>query len=287
MNITAKIIADSINPQGVRLTTFIVKYPRFIHSEIMTHREFSRNAASSRAIPFKKLSQRVLEEPAMPEIWGTNAKGMQAAGRLEGAAAERAAVAWLELRDSMVKNAEFIFEEYGLHKQLVNRLIETWMHITVIITATAYDNFFALRAHPDAQPEFQVLAYRMLDPYLTSTPRRLDYGSWHLPFGERLEGLDTETALKVVTARAARLSYLTFDGNASVEDDCRLHDQLKTSGHWSPFEHAAMATDTIVPRSNLGPGWLQYRKQFIGENRTQVDLKAVMATKPDWVTLEG
>lgn len=286
MNITAKIITDSINPVGVRLTTFIVKYPRFVHSEIMTHREFSRNAASSRAIPFKKLSQRVLEEPALPEVWGLNTKGMQASGRLEGEAAERAAVAWLELRDSMVKNAEFIFEEFGLHKQIVNRLIEPWMHITVLITATAYDNFFALRAHPDAQPEFQVLAYRMLHRYLSSVPRRLDWGAWHLPFGDRLEGLDTETALKVVTARAARISYLTFDGNASVEDDCRLHDQLKLSGHWSPFEHAAQAVDGPVPRSNFGAGWRQYRKMFVGENRTQVDLEKVMATRPDWVTLE-
>lgn len=290
MNITARIVADSITPAGNRLTSFIFKYPRFIHAEILTHRAFSRNSASSRAIPFKKTVEAVMSYPAMPEYWGLNAPGMKAKGCLEGPDLERAQVSWLELRDSVVGNAEFISKEYGLHKQLVNRLIETWMHITVLVTCSEEGllNFFGLRAHKDAQPEFQVLAFRALDKYLHSIPRRLDWGDWHLPFGDRCDDIDIHSRLKVVTARAARISYLTFEGNASVEDDCRLHDQLLDAGHMSPFEHAAEANDHVPPgsSSNFGPYWLQYRKTFTADVRTP-DLRALMAAKPDWVTLEG
>lgn len=298
MNIKTTIIADSVNPNGGRLTSFLWEYPRFIHSEVMTHRDFSRNAASSRAIPFiakkpgaRSLTRMVMENPAMPEYWGLNEPGMQAKQYLTGEAVEAAARDWLQLRDSVVTNAEFIFESHGLHKQLVNRLIEPWARMIVLVTSAHWENFFSLRAHPDAQPEFQVLAYRALARYLKSTPRQLAWGEWHLPFGERVEGLDDLTKLKVVTARCARLSYLTFDGNQSIEDDIRLHDGLKASGHMSPFEHAAQASADIRNGewgySNFGAGWLQYRKMIAGERRTGVDLEAILASKPDWVTLES
>ena len=53
--IKAVIAADSINVKGKRITTFIVTMPRIVLAELNTHRVFSRNSASSRAIPFTKM----------------------------------------------------------------------------------------------------------------------------------------------------------------------------------------------------------------------------------------
>ncbi len=287
MSITSKIIADSVNPWGIRLTSFILTYSRYIHSEIGTHRVFSRSSASSRAIPFKKSVEAVMTDPAIPVQWGVTARGMQSKTSLEGDAAEQARAAWLSARDDAVKNAEAIFEKHKLHKQLINRLLEPWAHMTTLLTGTEFHNFFALRASPEAQPEFAALAFKMLSRYLSSTPKQLAWGGYHVPFGDRTEGLDMGIQLKVATARAARVSYLTFEGDASVEDDCRLHDQLLESGHMSPFEHAAQAKQDATP-SNFGAhsGWNQYRKQFPLETKRDVDLKAILATKPSWIDLE-
>src|SRR3954463_15005916 len=82
--IEAKVILDSISPFGKRLTTFVLTYPRFVHAEFMTHRAFSRNAASSRAIPAWKIRRSVRMDPAMPVYWGMNQPGMQAETELAG-----------------------------------------------------------------------------------------------------------------------------------------------------------------------------------------------------------
>lgn len=183
--ITAKIIKDSWNPTGQRLTTYIVTYPRFIHAEIMTHRMFSKNSASSRAIPAKKMRETISAEPATPEWWGKNQSGMQAEAQLEGTELESVKALWEAGLEHSEELHEFM-ERAGLHKQIANRILEPWMHITVLISGTDWHNFFALRAHPAAQPEFQVLAYRMLDCYLKSQPQQLDWGQWHIPFEDRM-----------------------------------------------------------------------------------------------------
>ncbi len=281
--ITAKILLDSINPDGIRIVTWILKYPRFIHAEFMTHRVFSRNAASSRAIPFKKMAEAIRDEPAMPEYWGANQSGMQAAGQIEDIDDTRRL--WLRASDDAVGWASDL-HDLGLHKQIANRVLEPFSHITVLATATEHDNFFALRAHPDAQPEFQVLAYRMLDEYLISVPVLRDWDDWHIPFGDQMpQELTNYNRLKVATARAARVSYLTFDGAIDPAKDIDLHDKLAASGHWSPFEHCAQADDFCIG-SNFR-GWRQYRKQFKDENKREIDLKLVMAAKPNWVTIEN
>jgi thymidylate synthase ThyX len=286
MNITAKIIADSVNPDGKRLTSWILKYPRFIHAEFMTHRAFSRNAASSRAIPIKKMIEAIVNEAAHPEFWGKNQKGMQSLERLDQVTESLARMGWLAAREDAIKTVDRLVE-LGVHKQIVNRLIEPWSHITVLATAGDHRNFFGLRAHPDAQPEFQVLAYRMLDAYLKSKPRLLDWGEWHMPFGDKmLATLSEADRLKIATARAARISYLTFDGVEDHEKDFDIFEKLRSSGHWSPFEHsakAAFALGNLI--SNFGPGWLQYRKTFHTESGQYVDLQSIMNSKPNWITL--
>lgn len=285
-NIEAEIVADSINPAGKRITTFLLTYPRFIHSELMTHRMFSRNAASSRAIPVEKVMESVRNNPAHPEHWGANKAGMQADEQLEGAPKVVCEDFWsIAAKDAM--HSAQIMVDHGLHKQVANRILEPWFHITVLVTATEWDNFFSLRAHPAAQPEFQVLAYRMLDKYLNNKPLELDWGEWHVPFAA-CEGEDIDDALVQSVASAARTSYTTHDGDFPIEKQCELVERLAKYGHWSPFEHQAQATEpdcTPSVRSNFHPTWTQYRILFPKQNRENVDLKEIMNTKPEWVTL--
>ena len=121
--IEAKIIEDNIAPSGVRLTTFVLTYPRFIHSEFMTHRVFSRNASSSRAIPVKKQIEMVVTECAIPLAFTKNQKGMQGGDPLTGDAHQKAVSIWLQARDAMVGFAQQL-ADLEVHKQYANRLLE-------------------------------------------------------------------------------------------------------------------------------------------------------------------
>ena len=315
MSIKTSIIGDSVNPIGVRLTSFILTYPRFIHAEFMTHRVFSRSAASSRAIPLRKMAEATKSNPAAPEYWGAEQRGMQAGGELNEYDKGLVKDVW-EAAGNQASEFATALGHLGTHKQIANRLLEPFAHITVLATATdaGLSNFFALRAHPMAQPEFQVLAYRMLDQYMHSTPNKLEWGQWHVPQfrhaeysgiglgDDNDEGTPIEDRLKIATARCARLSYLTFDGEHSPAKDIELHNRLAESGHWSPFEHCAQAvTGHEYPKSNfdnvsisdgpqgIGIGglshWMQYRKQFFCENIASINQPEVMSRKPDWITL--
>lgn len=281
--ISAKILLDSICES--RITTFELTYPRFIHSEFMTHRVFSRNAASSRAIPIEKSIEAVMSVPAAPEVWGKNQKGMQAREVLEDIF--EPTCTWLNARNEAVKYVQEM-QKLGVHKQIANRLIEPFSHITVIATATDLDNFFALRAHPDAQPEFQVLAYKMLDLYLKSNPRRITCKQWHIPFVDEEAGLAVtqcdDELLMISAARCARVSYTAQNKEFSKEDDIALAQKLSESGHWSPFEHVAKAAATLEKFGNL-TGFKPLRKFFNNENREGVDLWKIMSSKPDFVKI--
>lgn len=260
----AKIIADTINPNENRVTTFLLTYPRFIHSEVMTHRAFSRNAASSRAIPISKIIEQVRTNPAMPIRWGKNGKGMQDHGSFNKEESENARMLWIEAAESAVVSAQKL-QEAGLHKQIVNRVLEPFMWMTTLVTATDFENFFSLRLHKDAQPEFQHLSHIMLQEYVKSAPRNADWGDWHIPFGDQLDStVDVNTKLKIATARAARTSYLTITGAIDIQRDIDLHDTLAESGHWSPFEHSCFAVHHTVGNFR---GWRQYRHTFAEENR--------------------
>lgn len=269
----ARIICDSVNPHGNRITTFVLKYPRMVHAELMTHRMFSRNSSSSRAIPTHKLIQRVIDDPAMPAWWGKNQPGMQAREELDDETKQLAIDRWLEARAKAAEQARILLD-LGAHKQIVNRVIEPWMHITVICTSTNYSNWFRLRDHADAQPEIAVLARLMREAYedpLVSDPNLLEPGEWHLPFitdqdwdeAEVISGkhLAAETVRKVSVARCARVSYLTHDKRRDLSDDLKLHEKLISGDppHASAFEHAAMALASPEKVGNF-VGWLQYRK---------------------------
>lgn len=271
----AKIILDSISPEGHRLTTMEVTFHRFVLAEFNTHRMFSRNSASSRAIPVKKQIERIRENPAIPVEFGTNQPGMQAGPPLEGHALETAILDWKAAAAQAVRWAEDLMEQ-GVHKQVANRLLEPFMWHTVIVTATEWDNFFGLRANPMAQPEIRVAAEMMLDAYKNSTPTRLEYGEWHTPYiqPEEYEEFNLDLRKQVSAARCARVSYLTHDGVRDVDKDLELFARLTEASppHASPLEH--VATPQLLAPPMDGPfaaapvhlgnliGWSQLRHLY-------------------------
>lgn len=278
MGYECKILLDSINTAGDRLTTFQITYPRFVHCELMTHRVFSRNSSSSRAIPIEKMIQQVENDPVVPVYWGKNQKGMQAKEELDDVGQRDACDTWLLARDKAIYSVRELID-IGVHKQIVNRLLEPWMWITVLVSSTEYNNFFNLRCHKDAQPEIAKIAYMMLEEYKKSEPVLKANGQWHtplLPDADELFYADefaTEEIRKISVGRCARVSYLTHDGKRDPKADidlvnCRLLHPLSLDDpdHMSPFEHVAMASPG--ERSGNFTGWHQYRKDFPNENRT-------------------
>ena len=333
--INAEIVADSISPQGSRITSFILTYPRFIHSELMTHRMFSRNSASSRAIPFAKMVKMVEKDPFIPIAWQKDHKGMQGTEYFTDESQINSKIScWLNARNHALRSAKYLNSDLVVHKigdeefisfnqfdedhiadlmaekrlentkvtkQLCNRLLEPFMWHTVLVTATEYDNFFELRCpkykfgdkyyksksdlykeigsdldawehendlwwysinESGAEIHIQALAEAMWDAMNESIPKQLKAGEWHIPFEKQIDisKLDNyyrihikkvrETfakliydrnlyKLKIATARCARLSYVTFDGEIDYEKDIKLHDHLLESYHMSPCEHVA------------------------------------------------
>jgi thymidylate synthase ThyX len=262
---TVRVLADSINiANDRRLTTLEVTIHRFVLAEFNTHRVFSRNSASSRAIPVEKMLQRVRENPAMPVHWGMNQSGMQAENELVDTSTVEHV--WLQARDAAIEHVEWLLD-LGLHKQLANRLLEPWMWQTIIVTSTEWSNFFALRCHKDAQPEIRVAAEAMRQAMEDSEPEPINVHGWHLPliYPEDREELSTMDLLKVSAGRCARVSYLTHDGRRDLQADIDLHDRLVSSGHMSPLEHQASAAFLPVESGNL-IGWMQYRKRIANES---------------------
>lgn len=287
MTISAKILLDSRHA-GVRLTTMELRYPRFIHSEFMTHRAFSRNASSSRAIPVRKALAAIKEDPVVPVSWGVNRPGMQAHTELTGWRRALAKFGWNFGRATARLSTQIMLAA-GAHKQVANRRCEVDSHITVLVTGTssAYANFFALRYHPAAQPEMQELAARVYEALCMSVPTFLSYNTWHLPFIKDTDSIVlapkathdtplTELLCRVSAARCARVSYLNHDGTEpSVEKDLELFERLAGSVpmHASPTEHQACPDRWLPDRKcwasphlhgNL-VGWIQYRKTLPNE----------------------
>jgi hypothetical protein len=265
-----KIIEDSISEAGARLTTFQLKYPRYIHAEVLTHRMFSRNASSSRAIPVGKLTDKSIEEMVTPIRWGLNQPGMQAGeDNLEGDALVLAQIIWTDMAYYCAAGVKRL-GELGLHKQWANRPTEWFGHIEVVLTATEWANFYHLRVHPDAQPEIYHLAKLMLDAQNASTPvlrkaDKADANNLHLPYissAERSE-CSIEDLVRMSTARSCRISYLTHDKqNPEREKDILLHERLVSSEpiHASPTEHIAYPYRDGFTWSANFKGWHQYRK---------------------------
>lgn len=273
-SVTASVLADSINPNGQRLTTMEWTYPRMIHSEIMTHRQMSRNSASSRAIPLTKMVQRLWDNPFFPLNWGKNQKGMQSSDEeLTPKQKLQYAWQWMKGRDQALEKL-LLGDLIGVHKQIANRPGEAWMWITIVCSMTNWENLYGLRCHPMAEPHFQLLAYRARDAYDASTPRPLAWGDWHLPlfYPDKDSDIPEPDRAKVSAGRCARVSYLTHHGTRDPAEDIRLCKDLAENRpmHASPLEHVAMALDPSTKDAgfdwgNFDPGWYQLRKMHKGE----------------------
>lgn len=337
--ISAKIVAHSKNTFGQEICSIEVVMPRIILAELNTHRMFSRNSASSRAIPFEKMLKMVEENPFVPMAWQKDHKGMQGAEYISNPLAiEIRSKQWLEARNNAINQANLLgkdLEFYGSNseysvskldskiedyepvtKQMINRLLEPFMYHKVLITATEWENFFALRcpryvvADVDLKGEvinkqifrswrdfvkyqmvekkcnrdvieqlenytplqrlklntgqaeihMMALAEVMWDALNESTPKELQPGEWHMPYGENIEtgkvmeyfdangfshmtNEDYQNAfIKISTASNARISYTTVGEEGkpvNYKNDINLHDRLAVSGHWSPMEHCA------------------------------------------------
>jgi len=256
----AEVICDSVSPAGVRLTTIEVTLHRFVLAELNTHRVFSRNSASSRAIPVQRQLAAVLDDPAVPLEFGSNQPGMQAGPPLAGEDHERALAAWLEARDAAVAAARNLLD-LGVHKQVANRILEPFIWHTVIVTATDWDGFWQQRCSPLAQPEIRAAADAMRAAYDGSTPVEVTADVWHTPYVRDDEtDLDRETRKRIAAARCARVSYLTHDGRRDLSADEELYDRLVTAEppHWSPLEHVATPSDDPSVPGNFR-GWRQLR----------------------------
>ena len=259
MTIKAEIIADSINEYGQRLTSIECTFHRFILPEFNTYRKWSRNAQSSRAIPLSKRIAEVKENPAFPVFWGMNQKGMVASQELETAAIYDAKNTWYEAALAAADYAE-ILGQLKLHKQTASRILEPYLWHTSIVSSTEWDNMLNQRIHPDAQPEFKVLAEHIYEAIWNSEPQYIAAHRWHLPYISEYEKKKYEesTLMKASVARVARTSYGKKD-SWNIEEDVKLFNRLVLSEpiHYSPLEHVARPID----RECLGnfDGWQQLR----------------------------
>ena len=300
-NITAKVIADSIGPTGIRVTTMEIEYPRFILAELNTHRLLSKNSASSRAIPVAKMHEQISTNPATPVYWGKNQPGMSASEELQGDELGMAKYYWNGAKEAALRFAKAL-SDIGLHKQVANRPAEPFQLMKTVITGTEWSNFYYLRNHYQAQPEIQALAAAMYKAHTESKPKQLEPGEWHLPYvwaSRDIMGtlyyrdnsgneLSLEDAKVISVSCCAQVSYRKNDD--SLEKAQNIFDKLINSkpAHSSPTEHQA----TPMPLRYLGredtgrkywpkgishqcqdgsywsgnlQGWVQYRKTLDGE----------------------
>lgn len=267
----AQILADSLNLQtGNRITTFLITLWKPILGELARHRALSINAESSRAKPISKVKQQILEDPFIPKFT-SDKKGMQGTLITDPESLDRAKVKWLKARDRALESVEDL-EEESIHKQQVNRILEPWMKVSVMITGTDWDNFFELRCAEAAQPEFREVALEMRDLLNSSQPKSLNPGEWHLPYfqsdGEydfRWQSIySVQELLHFIVSKSARISY----GNHLKDLDSlkakELHDELVANKHWSCFEHAAIAMSMHPHQGkfrNLS-GFMHYRQML-------------------------
>lgn len=307
MDISAKILADTIGPDGVRLTTLELHYHRYILPEFNTHRAFARNGASSRAIPTAKLIENALIELVEPLEWGLNQAGMQAFTVADPALEAEGREIWNEARADAIRHATRLNDK-GFAKQIVNRVLEPYLSTRTVVTSTDWANFMMLRDHKDAQPEIRELARQIKEAMAASSPHRLNYGQWHLPYilpedfdwvfampGTRAAELAGQIKpmlanvrgmhipdqllllLMISAARCARVSYRTVEGSRTeFTKDLELFARLvKTQPvHASPTEHQATPwfTERDEYTANLRH-WVPFRKRL--KNETIHDVEAI------------
>jgi thymidylate synthase ThyX len=300
-HITARILADSVSPEGTRMTTMEIEYPRFILAELNTHRMLSKNSASSRAIPVKAMHEQIKAAPAGPVYWGKNQPGMQAKEELVTNDLADVKFMWQRAMQDALHWAWAMSDRVGLHKQIANRVTEPWMTMKTVISGTEWANYFWLRDHADAQPEIAELARKMREAYDASAPQLLHPGEWHVPYvntyrsiinnellysDNKGDDITADEARVISASCCAQVSYRKNDD--TLEKAQKIYQQLIESepAHASPVEHQATPMDTatmcrfepetwelgvthVSANSDLWSGnlrgWIQHRKLIPNE----------------------
>lgn len=319
-------ILDSISHQNIRLHTQLWRNPKFIHQESLRHRklyihdflfdyDFSFSVSSARAIPFKILLNEVRDDNlrAAPVLWGAEQKGMSPGDELDDEdkfhpenrgyykAKSLAQTIWKEAACSAANKAERL-ADIGVHKSICNRIIEPFIHVNCLVTATTpgWMNFFGLRLDRASDPTLRALAEASWKIWNESKPNKLEPGQWHLPFANDEETIlnvinsyppgskfdEVNDLIKISVARCARLSYLSFETKkcSTIEEDLDLYNRLVSGPiiHASPAEHQATPDKLCDPldnppsltpdwihleqSGNFGPGWRQFRKLLPNES---------------------
>lgn len=273
-NFSVKLVRHSVNPVGEEVITWLLCYERFIHAEFMTHR-WSRNGSSSRAIPFKRMSDWIDRDPALPLHWGKNKQGMQSSH--EEVDIDLAIGSALGSLADMKQRTNWMISVLDLHKEIVNRYLEPWGWINVVATMGKAQlmNFFTLRCAREANPNMQRLAVTMARLYRASRPYPVLDGDWHLPFTEDLNrDLSLMDKLAYSVARCAWTSYMTVVGkDATLEEARNRHDRCMSFKHMTPFEHQYKARSDHECTFGRGcvPGWTSYRSLVPGEYSPEFD----------------
>jgi hypothetical protein len=226
-----------------------------------------------------------------------NQPGMVASEEMSDEDRAEAERIWLYAAEQCQRSAGYL-AELGVHKQWINRMLEWFGYIDVLVTSTDWANFLELRLDGGAQPEIIELAEAIKASMDVSTPDRLAMGDWHMPYIED-EDLgkvsvylqETNSTLgvleclkRVSVARCARLTIKPFDGDGSIEKELKRYELLMISRpvHASPAEHIA-TPDVIYRRNKTGGdiewmhqkehgnyyGWRQFRKMI--DNNTIYD----------------
>jgi thymidylate synthase ThyX len=275
-----KIVSDSI-AKGSRLTTVLATFPRILLAEQNTHRVFSRNTASSRAIPVLTRCDSIEANPFIPESFGRAGKGMRAEQDLDPESSEKARAIWERLVKEAVAGAREL-AALKTHKEHANRPTEPYAWVSQLITSTEWENYFNLRTFTTAQPEMIKLSGMIKEAYEKSYPKQLSVGEWHTPFVD--DQSHPHDRVRQSVARAAAVSYERQLATKTLAEEFKRHDDLLDAHHMSPFEHQACVIEgddllehalhrwdkeskSFVPHSigNFSVPWLQYRKMLPGE----------------------
>jgi thymidylate synthase ThyX len=236
--------------------------PLYIHTEILTHRRFSRNASSARAMSTTRYAGLGYYMP--PQFYQSQ-KGMEAS-------AQPIKHQWLArmVWSAAIQGTELaarVLERLKVAKEQRNRLIAPAKMVKGIITGTesAWQSFFHLRNNKNADTAMQVFAR---EAYHAIINTRWSYDTIHAPY-------DIDPLVNA--ARAALVSYAKIE---SI-DDYKLANRLLKDGHMSPFEHYAVwrlqpTLSNLTCSSNdvhfdyVTHGWEHHRATLEKNNLTQV-----------------
>jgi hypothetical protein len=295
-NFRVELELHSKTIKGHECITFKGTSERFFWSEIMTHREASRNASSARAIPYKRMKAWILNDPAMPIHWGSNRAGMQSGNAIHDIDACEQEI--LELLDEVYERMDGIVTRYDLHKEILNRFSECWSWINWVISFPrhGFHNMLSLRCTPHAHPNYQRLAVNMARLYRASTPLELQQGEWHLPMVTDIwdwkDGIapsidvcdqqDLDHMIKWSVARSAWTSYMTVEEKIATDEEAyRRHDECVKYVHATPTEHQNRARADSGRNGGTMPGYDQYRHMIPNESCGEFDFSILDTTYRD------